>query len=154
MDNTSRRTSSRLRAAGAHNPGRPVPPRDLARAKALLAQAGKPHPGVTITVDNQPVEMQTAQVLQSMADEAGFDVKLRAVEANTLVAQAKAGDYDALLVLWSGRADPDANVSIWLASDGFLNWGKYDNPKLDEALKRAREVTGIAARQGLRCIAI
>jgi len=143
--------SNQFEAPGSryYNPSRPVPPRDLARAKALLAQAGNLHPAFTITVDNQPVEMQTAQVVQSMANEAGFDVKLRAVEANTLVAQAKAGDYDALLVLWSGRVDPDANVSIWLASDGFLNWGKYNNPKFDDILRRARGVTDIAARQTL-----
>ena len=41
----------------------------------------------------------------------------------------KSGAYDVALVLWSGRADPDGNVAIWLACNGFLNWGKYCNPK-------------------------
>ena len=143
--------SNQFEAPGSryYNPSRPVPPRDLARAKALLAQAGTPHLAFTITVGNQPVEMQAAQVIQSMANEAGFDVKLRAVEANTLIAAGKAGDYHALLVIWSGRVDPDGNVSIWLASDGFLNWGKYNSPKFDDILRRARAVTDIPARQAL-----
>ena len=132
-----------------YNAARPVPPRDLPRAKALLAKAGVPHPAFTLTADNQPVEMQVAQVIQSMAAEAGFDVKLRAVEANALVAAGKAGDFDALLVLWSGRVDPDGNVSIWLASDGFLNWGKYNSPAFDDILRRARGVTDVKARQAL-----
>jgi peptide/nickel transport system substrate-binding protein len=132
-----------------YNGNRPVPPRDLARAKGLLARAGAAHPSFTITVDNQPVEMQAVQVIQSMASEAGFDVKISAVEANTMIAAGKAGTFDAILALWSGRVDPDGNVSIWLASDGFLNWGKYNNPKFDDILNRARGVTDVADRQSL-----
>ncbi len=79
-----------------------------------------------------------------MAAEAGFDVKLQAAEANALVAAARAGDYQATVVIWSGRADPDGNVAIWLACDGFLNWGKYCNPKFDDLLARARGVTDVA----------
>jgi len=143
--------SNQFEAPGSryYNAARPVPPRDLARAKALLARTGTPHPAFTITVGNQPVESQAAQVIQSMASEAGFEVKLRAVEANTLIAAGKAGDFHALLAIWSGRVDPDGNVSIWLASDGFLNWGKYNSPKFDDILRRARAVTDIAARQAL-----
>jgi peptide/nickel transport system substrate-binding protein len=143
--------SNQFEAPGSryYNANRPVPTRDVARAKALLARAAIPRPAFTLTVGNQPVEMQVAQVIQSMASEAGFDVKLRAVEANALIAAGKAGDYHALLVIWSGRVDPDGNVSIWLASDGFLNWGKYNNPRFDDILNRARGVTDVTARQAL-----
>ena len=131
------------------NPDRPVPQRDLVRAKALLAQAGMTHPSFTLTVGNEPVVQQVGQVIQSMAAEAGFDIKLRALESNALVAAAKAGDYDAVLAIWSGRADPDGNVQIWLASDGFLNWGKYSNPAFDDLLSQARSLTDISPRQAL-----
>jgi peptide/nickel transport system substrate-binding protein len=50
------------------------------------------------------------------------------------------------LLIWSGRADPDANVSIWIACDGFVNWGKYCDPKVDELLRRARQATDRAER--------
>lgn len=73
----------------------------------------------------------------------------RSVEANTLIAAGKSGDFHAVLALWSGRVDPDGNVSIWLASDGFLNWGKYNSPKFDDIRRRARAVTDIPARQAL-----
>ena len=99
----------------------------------LLQQAGMPHPAFTLLVGNSSVEQQAGEVLQSMADEAGFDVKLQAAEANAQVAAARAGDYDATVVIWSGRPDPDGNVSIWLQCDGFLNWGKYCNPAFDDA---------------------
>jgi peptide/nickel transport system substrate-binding protein len=125
----------------------PLPKRDAAKAKALLKEAGFTAPvPVTVLVVNNPVDQQVAQVIQSMAGEGGFDLKLQAIEQNTLIAAASKGDYQAAIVIWSGRADPDGNVSIWLACDGFLNWGKWCNPKADEALKNARSTPVEAER--------
>jgi len=131
------------------DPARPVPPRNLARAKALLKQAGTAHPAFTLLVGNSSMEQQAGEVIQSMADEAGFDVKLQVAEANAQVAAARAGNYDATVVIWSGRPDPDGNVAIWLQCDGFLNWGKYCNPAFDALLAKARGVTDVTARQAL-----
>ena len=50
------------------------------------------------------------------------------------------------MAIWSGRPDPDANISPWAACDGFLNWGRYCNRELDEVLKRARQTTDNAER--------
>jgi len=124
----------------------PVPPRDLAKAKRLLKEAGAEHPAFTLLVANSPIDQQVAQVIQSMVGEAGFEMKIESAEANTLVAAATKGDYQATLVFWSGRPDPDGNISIWLQCDGSLNWGHYCNPKLDAALAKARQVTEPAER--------
>jgi peptide/nickel transport system substrate-binding protein len=143
--------SNQFEAPGSRywDPDHPVPPRDLEKAKELLKQAGQEHPAFTLLIGNSPVEQQVGQVIQSMANEAGFNIKLQAAEANALVAAARAGNYDATIVIWSGRPDPDGNVAIWLACDGFLNWGKYCNPKFDDLLARARGVTDVAQRQAL-----
>jgi len=143
--------SNQFEAPGSRywNAQRPVPPRDVAHAKALLAQAGVAHPAFTLITGNSPVEVQVGEVIQSMAAEAGFDLKLQAMEANAEVATTKSGAFDVALVLWSGRADPDGNVAIWLACNGFLNWGKYCNPKFDEVLTQARSVNDVAQRQSL-----
>jgi len=125
----------------------PVPARDIDKAKALLLQAGMLHPEFTLLIGNSSVEQQAGEVLQAMAKEAGFIVKLQAAEANAQVAAARAGSYDATVVIWSGRPDPDGNVAIWLQCDGFLNWGKYCNPDFDSVLAKARGVTDVAARQ-------
>jgi peptide/nickel transport system substrate-binding protein len=121
--------------------GRPVPVRNLARARQLLADAAVTRPSFTLSVPNSPVESHVAQVIQSMVSEAGFDMKIEVLEANTLTANATEGNYEAALVIWSGRADPDGNISIWLACDGFLNWGKYCNRQLDSHLAAARRTT-------------
>jgi peptide/nickel transport system substrate-binding protein len=127
----------------------PVPPRDLAKAKRLLAEAGVPHPEFTLFSANATTDQRVAEVIQSMAAEAGFAIKIQVSEVNTLLAAATKGDYQAWVVIWSGRPDPDGNISIWLACDGFLNWGKYCDPKLDALLTKARQSTAVAERQTL-----
>jgi peptide/nickel transport system substrate-binding protein len=124
----------------------PVPGRDLARARQLLIDAAMSHPSFTLSVPNSPVESHVAQVIQSMVGEAGFDMKIEVLEANTLTERTNEGNYEAALVIWSGRPDPDGNISIWLACDGFLNWGKYCNRQLDAHLAAARRSTEPALR--------
>jgi peptide/nickel transport system substrate-binding protein len=128
---------------------RPVPPRDLARAKALLDAATGGHFGFTLTTTNTTTDMQVAQMIQAMAGEAGFDIKLETLESTTMLNHGYSGDFQALLAIWSGRADPDANISIFLACDGFLNWGRYCDPALDGLLDRAKATTVVAERQAL-----
>ena len=81
-----------------------------------------------------------------MAAEAGFEVKIEVLEQNTLIAKTTKGDYEAAVVIWSGRADSDGNISIWLTCDGFLNWGKYCSKDLDQILADARAKTDLVAR--------
>ncbi|MGG5890426.1 ABC transporter substrate-binding protein [Falsiroseomonas sp. HC035] len=126
-----------------------APPRDPARAQALLRQAGHERVAFTLKVPNQPVEAQVAEIIQAMAREGGFDISIETLESGAMVAATRRGDYEAAIAIWSGRPDPDGNIAFWLASDGFLNWGKYANPRLDALLAQARAVTDVAQRQAL-----
>jgi peptide/nickel transport system substrate-binding protein len=125
---------------------RPVPKRDVEKAKALLAEAGVTNPSFTLNTANNPVQQQVAQLIQTMAGEAGFNVQIQAVESATLAATSDAGNYQASMAIWSGRPDPDANVSPWASCKGFLNWGHYCNPELDKVLAQARQTTDDSAR--------
>src|SRR5262245_30819580 len=95
----------------------PIRPRDAEKAKALLKEAGVTPP---VTVDFMvPKGAETeavAQVVQSMAAEAGFDMKIRVTEFATSLKQAEAGEYQAYMLAWSGRIDPDGNSYIFLRS--------------------------------------
>ena len=112
----------------------PVPPRDVPGAKALLAAAGVPHPKLVLRVTNSPTDVQVGEVIQSMAADAGFDVQLNSGEAVAQTAEATAGNYQAYLVIWSGRPDPDGNLSIWMRCGAPLNWTGWCNPAMDKAL--------------------
>jgi peptide/nickel transport system substrate-binding protein len=131
------------------NPERPVPPRDPAKARALLKAAGFDRVTITLRVTNSPNEIQVAEVIQSMASEANIDVKIEATEAATMVAATNRGDYEAAIAIWSGRVDPDGNVTMWLACDGFVNWGKYCNKDLDQIFARARATNDVETRRAL-----
>jgi peptide/nickel transport system substrate-binding protein len=126
-----------------------VPKRDVEAAKKLLVAAGAPHPGFTLSAGNNTTDLQVAQTLQAMSAEAGFDVKIQATEAATMIQKNTAGDYQAALAIWSGRPDPDGNIAIWIACDGFLNWGKYCDAELDRNLDAARTTTDPVERKKL-----
>jgi peptide/nickel transport system substrate-binding protein len=128
------------------DPDHPVPARDLEGARALLKQAGVEHPSFTLELSNATLDGQIGEVIQAMASEAGFDVKLEQLEVNTGNAKAQAGDFDLALFTWSGRADPDANLSIWMACNGPFNFGAYCNPKMDALLKEGRETGDVEKR--------
>jgi peptide/nickel transport system substrate-binding protein len=129
-----------------YDPDVPVPHRDVAHARALLAEAGTPHPTITIMVPNNPTDAQLGEVMQSMAADAGFDVKVQMQEPIALYSAADRGDFQMIYNMWSGRPDPDQNLSIWLACDGFLNRGQYCNPELDKTLAAATATADQAER--------
>ena len=88
----------------------PMPKRDVAKAKALLKEAGVTGPiTLDFMVPNGPETRAVAEVVQSMAAEAGFDLKIRVTEFATSLKQAEDGDFQVYLIGWSGRSDPDGN---------------------------------------------
>ncbi len=126
------------------------PGRDLAAARALLKQAGVTVPvPVTITIPNNPDLQQAGQVIQAMAKEAGFDVKIQAMEFASSLQAGYAGRFEGYMIGWSGRSDPDGNMWQFLHTGGTFNYGHYSNPAVDKALDDARLTTDLAQRRTL-----
>ncbi len=117
----------------------PVRTRDVAKAKALLKEAGVTLPvSIDYMVPKGTEYEAVAQVVQSMAAEAGFDVKIRVVEFATTFKQAQAGEFQVFQINWSGRIDPDGNAYVFLHTKAPQNDGGYSNPAADKALEDAR----------------
>ena len=128
----------------------PVPKRDIAKAKALMKEAGFPLPvSVDLMVPKGPENEAVAQVMQSMASEAGFDLKIRVIEFATSFKQAQAGEFQAFLIGWSGRIDPDGNSYVFLHTKAPQNDGVYSNPEADKAFEDARLITDPAQRKAI-----
>jgi peptide/nickel transport system substrate-binding protein len=126
----------------------PVPGRDVAKARKLLADAGVATPVVVdFMVPNNAENRQAAEVLQAMAAEAGFDLKLRLTEFTTSLTEAEQGRFQAYFIGWSGRIDPDGNSYIFLKCGAPQNNGHYCNADVDRWLDQAREVSDFAARK-------
>jgi peptide/nickel transport system substrate-binding protein len=127
----------------------PVPKRDVARAKALLQEAGVPNPSFTLMTPTNSDQQKTAQVVQAMAREAGFDVKIQSTEFSTSLDLADKGQFEAYVLAWSGRADPDGNIYSFDACKQPLNNAGYCKPEVDAILTRSRTTRDAAERQKL-----
>ena len=56
---------------------------------------------------------------------AGIEMKLQTLEFQTLLARQAKGDYQASLIGWSGRVDPDGNIYTLLGCKSPTNDGRY-----------------------------
>jgi peptide/nickel transport system substrate-binding protein len=128
----------------------PIPKRDIAKAKALLKESGVSRPvSVDVMVPKGAENEAVAQVIQSMAAEAGFDLKIRLIEFATSFKQAQAGEFQAFLIGWSGRIDPDGNSYVFLHTKAPQNDGVYSNPEADKAFEDARLISDPAKRKAI-----
>jgi peptide/nickel transport system substrate-binding protein len=129
-----------------YNKARPIPPRDLDRARALVRASGVARPVLELRVAKTPRDVQVAEVIQSMAGEAGIDVRVIAGEVVSNIEGYNRGDFQSALNVWSGRADPDLNISIFLGPDSSQNWSRYRNAAFEDALARGRAETDVGRR--------
>jgi peptide/nickel transport system substrate-binding protein len=128
----------------------PLRARDVEKAKALLKEAGVTPPvAVDFLVSKGAETEAAAQVVQAMAAEAGFDMKIRVTEFATSLKQAETGDYQAFMLSWSGRIDPDGNSYVFMHSNAPQNYSVWANAEADKALNDARLVTDMAQRKAL-----
>ena len=133
-----------------YQPKFPTPKRDVARAKALLKEAGVNGPlTLDFMVPNNPETRAVAEVMQSMAAEAGFDLKIRVTEFATSLNEAEKGNFQLYMLAWSGRTDPDGNIYSFASCKGPLNYGKFCDPAIDALLDKARTATSTAERKAL-----
>src|SRR5262249_41933174 len=89
---------------------------------------------IDFMVPNNPESRQVAEIIQAMAGEAGFDIKIRVTEFATSLKEAEEGRYQAYFVGWSGRVDPDGNSYI------FHKSGTAEQQRLQQP--RSRQVAG------------
>jgi peptide/nickel transport system substrate-binding protein len=125
-------------------------PHDPEKAKELLKKAGVSTPyKISMLESNTPDSLRLAQALQAMVKEGGFDLKIQPVEYTSLLDQEDRGDFDALQLGWSGRVDPDANITSFVGTGGSLNVAGYSNPAVDKLLDQARQAQDLKTRQQL-----
>jgi peptide/nickel transport system substrate-binding protein len=119
-------------------------------ARKLLGEAGVTMPvPVTITVTNSPAQVRTAEVLQAQANQAGFKVEIKQIDATSLITVLRNKDFDLCMSPWSGRTDPDGNIYNYFTKTGPNNFMGYQNDKVTELLEKARSAPEQAERAKL-----
>jgi peptide/nickel transport system substrate-binding protein len=125
----------------------PIPKRDIARAKQLLKEAGVPNPSFTLVTPTTSDAQRIALVVQAMTREAGFDVKIQATEFATSLNMADKGDFEAYVLAWSGRPDPDGNLYSFHACKQPLNYAGYCDAETDKLINESRAARDPAQRK-------
>lgn len=120
---------------------------DVNQAKAELQQAGKTSVSFTLLVQSgSPLTTQEAQFLQSELQPAGITVNIKEETFATLLSDTQTHNFQAALLGWSGRTDPDGNLYSWFHTNGGNNNTLYSNPQVDSLLDSARSSADQATR--------
>jgi peptide/nickel transport system substrate-binding protein len=122
---------------------------DVAKAQALLEEAGYPDPDgdgpaprlrLTLKVStNEFIRLQAA-VIQQDLKQAGIELDVRSYEFATLYADVLKGNFQLFTLQWVGVSDPDMLRRVFhskqMPPSGF-NRGYYDNPEVDRLIDAA-----------------
>jgi len=128
----------------------PVTKRDVAKAKALIKEAGVATPiDVDFLVPKGAETQAVAEVIQAMAAEVGINMKIRVTEFATSLKQAETGEFQAYMLAWSGRTDPDGNLYIFHKCKAPQNNANYCNAEVDKLLDQARTASDPAERKAI-----
>lgn len=136
----------------------PIPPSSWAydaseklydKADAAKARSTATGFSFNLKVPNNPDSIQEGTLLKDQLARAGITVVLQTEIFGQILTETEAGNFDAALVGWSGRIDPDGNLYSWFHTGGGNNQGAYSNQDVDKALEEGRTTTDQARRKQL-----
>jgi len=128
-------------------------PFDLAAARKLMAEAGY--------ADGFPLSMfcpagryvndeAICTALAPMFQRIGITIRLTTLPMGQFVQRGEAGDAQFYMLGWTpGNFDITSPLTQLLGPNGPYNWGRYDNPRLNDLASRIAVETDMAKRQAL-----
>lgn len=122
-----------------------LPKRDVAKAKALLAEAGYPNGFKTTILQNTGNMLMVGNAVEpivAMLKEIGIDATIVQADTAGFLSKWRAGNYD--MTVWTcftGRPyDPDNSIRQQWQSKGAGNVAGYNNPKVDELIAAQQDL--------------
>ncbi|HEY1633597.1 MAG TPA: ABC transporter substrate-binding protein [Acidimicrobiales bacterium] len=116
---------------------------DLNQAKALVAQYGQPI-NIQLGVTNNPINLQAAQLMQSMWKQAGIQSTISQTEQSQYILNALTGKYQVYQWTQFAASDPDINYVWWTQNNAApvgslaLNFARNKDSQIQQALDAAR----------------
>lgn len=128
----------------------PVYQFDPDKAKALLAEAGKPSFDCTLTCLNDATTQAIAQIAQANLAEIGVNVTIKALDGGAYWGMGegdKSKDLELVIVPYSSKFDPSFQTQWFLSEQvGIWNWQRWKSPEFDKLHKEAASITDPAKR--------
>jgi peptide/nickel transport system substrate-binding protein len=134
---------------------RPEPAQSVAKAKALVQQAGAAGKTITLGMTTEVQQLNTAaNAIRSAGEAIGLTVKFKAVSAQNFInfftdPKARVGIDGFPTVNYPDYADPAAFYNTIVMPDGSQNYDGYDDPQTTKAMNAARSTADPAQRAKL-----
>ena len=134
---------------------RPDPTQDVAKAKALVQQAGAAGKTITLGMTSEVQQLNTAaNAVRSAGEAIGLTVKFKAVSAQNFInfftdPKARVGIDGFPTVNYPDYADPAAFYNTIVMPAGSQNYDAYDDPQTTKAMNAARSTADPAQRAKL-----
>jgi len=128
-------------------------PYDIAKAKALLDEAGYPDPDgdgpqprfkLVYKTSTDPLRIRIGEVFQEQFKKVGIEIsEIQSYEWAKFYDDIKAGNFQLFTLQWVGITEPDIFYSVFhskmIPPEG-RNRGRYANPQIDALTEQARQV--------------
>src|SRR5690606_27761192 len=85
-----------------------------------------------------PAGIRTTVLTIEMLEEAGFDVEFETVPEANLIDRAITGDFQAASFRNQPGDDPDMNYMWWYGKGNPVNFARFDDPVINDALVKGR----------------
>lgn len=124
---------------------------DIAKAKALLAEAGYPEGfKAKIWTNEKKARVDMCTIIQNQLQQIGIEVEIQVLEWGAYLEGIKNGEHQMFMVGWSTQT-PDPDMSLFgpfhSSQKGKNNFSYYGNPKVDELLESGRLMKDSPERQ-------
>jgi peptide/nickel transport system substrate-binding protein len=132
---------------------RPCPTRDVTKAKAYMATAGKTG-GITLDAIVETGEYATAvnemQSVQAQLKDINVTLNVEILESGAYVQRWLAANFDAAIALNGGRPDPETMYGRYFTSTGSLNKvAAYSSSTLDTLFQQGRTEPDVTKRKAI-----
>lgn len=125
-----------------------VPPRDLAAARRLAAEAGYRGQRLRIvTTRRYEAFYEIAVLAQDMLREAGIETELEVIEWATQLDRYTRGDYQLMAFGFSARLDPSLSFEMFTGPKATQPRKVWDNPDVQAMLEATMRETDPARRR-------
>lgn len=109
-----------------------------AGADGKRAKNGQPLKITLLTHTEDPDRRTVIEALQAEFTKVGIQADTNVKAFASLLPDLTAGNYQFLVIGWLGLSNPDYSMFRQFSNGGANNWGKCNDPALDQLLRQAR----------------